>query len=150
MLNDKQLAAIDLMVAGRPLHEIEEVVGISHTQFWRWRTDDNEFQVRLDQERARLHQERVEKLWLVGERAMDVALESLEEGDPTMARDILKLLAPGLVDVRYSNQGPPALGMAASQPQLPTDTTVRFRCDECGRECRSAAGLASHGRTHAT
>jgi hypothetical protein len=146
MLTDPQLIAIDLMVAGRPLGEVQEAAGISRTQLWRWRTQDPAFALRLEQERARLHQERVDKLWRVTDRAMDVALDSLDEGDPIMARDILRLVAPGLVDVRDATP-PAAVAVADPRHALPASETG-LRCGVCGKQCRSPGGLASHRRTH--
>lgn len=96
MLNDKQLQAIDLMVNGWRFTEIEEAIGVSHTQLWRWRTADPEFATGLAQARAVSHQKRVEKLWRIVDRAMDVSLDTLDEGDPVMARDVLRMTWVGL------------------------------------------------------
>lgn len=90
MLSDKQLAAIDLLAANRKGVDIEVEVGVSHAQLYRWKQEP-EFVARWGEERAQVHEERVEKLWQVGDRALDVALDSLAEGDPTMARDIIKI-----------------------------------------------------------
>ena len=117
MLNDKQLMAIDLMVGGKHFTAIEKEVGVSHTQFWRWR-NDHEFTAGLEQARAAHHQRRSDKLWRVVDRAMDVALDALDEGDPEMARDILKMTVVGLTDVNYlpstrDKQAVPALEVSS-------------------------------------
>ena len=142
MLSDKKLMAIDLMVEGAHFTDIEREVGVSHTQFWRWR-NDLEFAAGLERARVAHHQRRSDKLWRVVDRAMDVALDALDEGDPQMARDLLKMTVVGLTDVKYlpsprDDQAAPALEVASGHV-----------CDECGKVCRSAAGLSSHQRAHA-
>ena len=85
-----------------------------------------------------------------GSRALDVALASLEEGDPIMARDIIKILAPALFDVRYvsSREATPH----ALHPPVPAGLGVptRHLCESCDKECGTAGALASHRRTHLT
>ena len=68
MLNDKQEAAIDLLVAGRKGVDIEKEVGVSHAQLYRWRHDP-EFVARWEDARAQVHEQRAEKLFEVGSRA---------------------------------------------------------------------------------
>jgi hypothetical protein len=146
MLNDKQLEAIDELVAGKKRVEVEQSVGISHAQLYRW-TLDPEFVQRWDRERARRHQERVERLWTVADRAMDVVLESLDEGDPKMAGDVLKLVARGLSDVGRI----PAVPSEEAKSRAPLTgggDQAAHTCGSCGRECKSAGALASHQRIH--
>jgi hypothetical protein len=85
MLSDKQLAIIDDLVAGRKRKDIELSREISHTQLYRYMRD-LEFVERWAQERARVHQERVDRLWKVTEASMDVVLGSLEEATPRWRR----------------------------------------------------------------
>ena len=149
MLNGKQEAAIDLLAAGRKGVDIEKEVGVSHAQLYRWRQDP-EFVARWEDARAQVHEQRAEKLFEVGSRALDVALASLAEGDPIMARDIIKILAPALFDVRYVSQReatPHALHPPVpAGPRVPT----RHLCESCDKECGTAGALASHRRTHLT
>jgi hypothetical protein len=142
MLNDKQLMAIDLLVAGKSLGEVCEEVGISRTQLWRWRGEP-EFFAMYKRRQIIQHQMRSNKLWAVADRAMDVAMDALNEGDPEMARDILRMTVAGLTDIEYASGDEPDLASPALE-----ESTVHV-CDRCGKECRSAAGLASHSRTHA-
>ena len=148
MLTDKQLAAIDLLVAGHKGVDIEKQIGVSHVTLFRWKHED-EFLSVWEAERARAHEERVEKLWRVGERAMDVVLESLEEGDPTMARDVgpeARRPGPGRRPPGPADGSP---GAAASPPIariLTDDQPARHKCVSCGKVCKSAGALASHRR----
>jgi hypothetical protein len=147
MLNDKHLAIIDDLIAGQKRKDIEQSRGISHAQLYRI-TRQPEFIERWEQERARVHRERADRLWRVAELSMDVVLESLDERDPKMAADMLKLLAPGLADIRHVPAVPTeeVESRSALTPGHPTSYT----CDGCDKQCKSARGLAIHRRTHAT
>jgi hypothetical protein len=146
MLNDKQLQAIDELVAGRKRNEIEASVGISHAQLNRW-THEPSFIQRWETERAVAHERRMDKLWLAGDRALDVLIDSLEEGDPKTAMDLLKLLAPGLIDVRRVREDRTAAkGLASGMPGIVE--AAEHRCRSCGKEFKSAGALGSHDRTH--
>ncbi len=150
MLSDKQLAAIDQLSAGMKRKDVEASVGVSHAQLWRW-TRDPEFKAIWEGERVLRHQERSEALWRLTERAIEVAHESLDEGDPRMAIDILKLAAPGLVDVQWIPVGwaEKAEGAAPRLPESPDGSSRGYQCETCGKECKSAGALGSHRRTHA-
>jgi hypothetical protein len=148
MLKDRQLAAIDLIAGGAKGKDVEQAVGVSHAQLHRWKLDP-EFDARLEQVRASIHQQRVDKFWLVIDGALDVALEALAEGDPEMARDLIRLAAPGLSDVR---RVPREAREASEQPRAeltPGMDPGGHRCETCGKVCRNAGGLAKHRRTHA-
>jgi AcrR family transcriptional regulator len=110
-LTDKQELAIELQVTGMKVQDVAKEVGISREQYWRWRTQDPTFTAALERRRAELHQGLVDRYWgnLV-RKALDVAEDSLDEGDPEMARDVLRLASRGLTDVKtIPNEGPPSL-----------------------------------------
>lgn len=110
-LTDKQELAIELQVTGMKVQDVAKEVGISREQYWRWRTQDPTFIAVLERRRAELHQGLVDRYWgnLV-RKALDVAEESLDEGDPEMARDVLRLASRGLTDVKtIRNEGPSSL-----------------------------------------
>jgi hypothetical protein len=77
---------------------------------------------------------------------MDVALETLDEGDPKTAIDILRLVAPGLTDVQYVSAG--QTDQNGSGRQLLDEPQARYVCETCGKECGSAGALGGHRRTH--
>jgi hypothetical protein len=150
MLSDKQQAAIDMIVAGRRYTEVERVVEVSHSQLSQWRKDP-EFDARLQDARVSFHEARRDKLWNLADSAMDVLQLALDEKDPKTAMDVLRLVGGGLADVRYagidprgSTPEPPAL----TEHQGSTEQQGSYRCDSCGKECRSSGGLATHRRTH--
>ena len=63
----------------------------------------------LERRRAELHQGPADQYWgnLVPQ-ALNVAAESLAEGDPEMARDILRLAARGLTDLKMRDPEQPS------------------------------------------
>ena len=95
----QQEMAIDMLVMGRRLTDVADAVGISREQLWRWRTQDVGFKARLDEVQVEAHAARMNRFWALNDKAHDVLEESLEEGDPKAAMDILKLGARGLTDV---------------------------------------------------
>ena len=113
-LSDKMELAIEYQLTGAKFQDVAESAGISREQFWRWRHDPA-YVARLEQRRAELHQGLTDGFWggLVP-AALQVVAESLAEGDPDMARDILRLAGPGLTDVKVRrSEGPTEGGEAA-------------------------------------
>ena len=103
-LTDKQLLAIDLLTTGTRPQDVAQQVGISREQLWRWRTKNPNFIAAMEHRRIEIHQAIVDRFWggLVPD-AIQVAAESLAEGDPDMAGVILRLAARGLTDLRASD-----------------------------------------------
>ena len=141
MLNDKQEAAIDLLVAGRKGVDIEKEVGVSHAQLYRWK-QDAEFVARWEDARAQVHEQRAEKLFEVGNRALDVALATLDEGDPINGAGHQQIPAPALVDVRYvsSREATPTRGASpgtswARRSNSPPVRVVRQGVENRRRAC---------------
>jgi hypothetical protein len=99
LLNDKQLQAVDELAVGRKGIEVETSVGVSHAQLNRWMNEEA-FVQRWELVRVELHERRIDKFWAAADKAIDVLIASLDEGDPKVAMDLLKLLGPGLIDVR--------------------------------------------------
>lgn len=106
-LADKKQLAIELQVIGTRRKDVAEAVGISRQQIWRWEQDQT-FMNALEQRRADLHQGLADQYWgSLVPLALNVAAESLAEGDPEMARDILRLAARGLTDLKMRRPEPP-------------------------------------------
>jgi hypothetical protein len=142
-LSDKQLLAIDLLVTGKAVAKVAEEVGVSRETLWRWRQTP-EFAVALARRRADVHQTLVDRFWGLSAKAIFVAEESLDEHDPQMAIDILRLAAKGMTDVRVEEASKghaiKELGEgAAQQPDEPI-----FQCPDCGIEAKSKSGLVRH------
>lgn len=141
-LADRKLKAIDLLVAGRPLIEVAKDVDISREQFWRWRQEPA-FITRLEQVRAEVHMARADRLWSLIDKAQDVAEESLDEGDPQIAIDVLKLLARGFTDTV------PAVTPSAKEPSPAAESgqpPESWECSSCGKVAKTERGMKSHRR----
>jgi len=110
-LTDKQLRAAELLVAGISPGIVAKDVGLSREQFWRWRTQDPAFMHHVERLRIELHESRVDRIWTLVDSALRVVGDSLEEGDPQIAMQLLRL--PGLhlsdADVR-ANGGDESYG----------------------------------------
>lgn len=80
---------------------------MSRQQIWRWQQDQS-FSTALERRRAELYQSLADQYWgSLVPQALNVAAESLAEGDPEMARDILRLAARGLTDLKMRDPEPP-------------------------------------------
>ena len=100
-LGDKQQLAIDLLLIGTKYQDVAKAVDISREQLWRWRRRDMSFMTALELRRAERHQGVTDQFWgSLVPQAINVAAESLAEGDPEMARDIIRLAARGLTDLK--------------------------------------------------
>ena len=97
MLSDKQLTAIDMIVAGRRSAEVEKQVRVSHSQLWQWRKDP-EFAAELQEARMRFHEAQRDTLWSLSDSAMDVVADALSKGDQKTAMGVLRLVGPGLTN----------------------------------------------------
>jgi transposase-like protein len=142
-LSDKQALAIDLIATGMKVTDVAATVGISREQLWRWRTHNQAFSVELARRRAEMHQATVDRFWLLSSKALDVAEESLDERDPQMAIDILRLAARGMTDLRLEQQ---YVGGEATGPNAVArgSNAATLQCPDCGVEARSKAGLTRH------
>lgn len=108
-LSDKQQLAIDLLLIGTKYQDVAKAVDISREQLWRWRTQDISFMAARELSRAELHEGVTDQFWgALVPQAITVAAESLAEGDPEMARDIIRLAARGLTDLKMRNPEPPS------------------------------------------
>ena len=142
-LADRKLRAIDLLVAGRPLIEVAKDVDISREQLWRWRQEP-EFITRQEQVRAEAHMARADRLWSLIDKAQDVAEESLDEGDPQLAMDVLRLLARGFTDMT-----PITVTSSAKEPSPaagPDRQLESWECSSCGKVAKTERGLGKHIR----
>ena len=103
-LTDKQLRATELLVAGQRPGAVAKAIGVSREQLWRWRTKNPAFGRHLETLRLELHASRVDRLWTLMDKSLDVVEEALDEGDPQTAMQLLRL--PGL---HLSDAGVPSL-----------------------------------------
>jgi hypothetical protein len=101
-LTDQQLLAIDMLVQGGRPKEVYEAVGISRTELWRWCTKSPAFIAERSRQRAVMREALGDQfLGLVG-GALRVSAESIREGDPDMARDVLRIAARVLTEAASS------------------------------------------------
>ena len=108
-LSDRQQLAIDLLLIGTKYQDVAKAVDISREQLWRWRTQDMSFMAALELRRAERHQGVTDQFWgSLVPQAINVAAESLAEGDPEMARDIIRLAARGLIDLKMRDREQPS------------------------------------------
>jgi hypothetical protein len=134
-LTAKQELAIEYLVTGMSPSDVARQIGISREQLWRWRTQNPSFAARHAQRRSDFHETLVDGLWGLAATAMGVARESLAEGDPRMAIDVLRLVARGLTDIHYED-------VRANE----TPHREGFRCYECDLLAKSERGLERHRR----
>ena len=160
-LTDQQRLAVDLLAEGRRLGEVAKEVGVSRQQLWRWRKDAA-FVVELHRVRAELRERRGDRFLGLVDKSLDVLEQSLDEGDPKAATDILKLaagsfsaLAPEAPDAPTSNRAalPSSLVEVGSQAKPAVrpargldspDTPDGHACPHCGLVARTAHGLRRH------
>src|SRR5687767_7350718 len=90
-LSDKQLAACDYVVSGMPKKEIAAKVQVSRETIWRWFNQNPLVRNHLRRLRLEAHQARVDRDWIVHDKAMDVIEEALEEGDVPTAIAVARL-----------------------------------------------------------
>jgi transposase len=90
-LSDKQLAACDYVVSGMPQKEIAAKVQVRRETIWRWFNQDPLVRNHLRRLRLEAHQVRVDRDWIVHDKAMDVIEEALEEGDVPTAIAVVRL-----------------------------------------------------------
>jgi hypothetical protein len=89
-LTERQLRAVELLVQGGKPGAVAEKVGIARETLWRWRKLPA-FNAHLVRLRYELHAARVDRIWALTDKAYDVVEEHLDEGDPRVAIDLLRL-----------------------------------------------------------
>ena len=159
-ITDQQRLGVDLLAEGRRLGDVAKEIGVSRQQLWRWRKDAA-FIVELHRVRAELRQRRGDRFLGLVDKSLDVLEQSLDEGDPKAATDILKLaagslsaLAPEAPEARTPNPAalPSSLVEVGSQAKpsvLPAsepdnrDSPDRHACTQCGLVARTAHGTVS-------
>ncbi|MGA7876409.1 MAG: helix-turn-helix domain-containing protein [Desulfoferrobacter sp.] len=91
-LNDRQLAAIPLILAGKSDQGVADELGVARETIWRWRNTDFEFKAKLNEERVRLLDSACDRLiGLVG-KAVSCVEKALDEGDSKVALALLKMV----------------------------------------------------------
>jgi hypothetical protein len=90
-LSDKQLVACDYAVSGMPKKEIAAKVQVRRETIWRWFNQDPLVRNHLRRLRLEAHQARVDRDWIVHDKAMDVIELALEEGDVPTAIAVARL-----------------------------------------------------------
>jgi hypothetical protein len=104
-LTEPQLRAVELLVQGGRPGVVAEKVGVARETLWRWRklAAFNDHLVRL---RYELHAARVDRIWALTDKAYDVVEEHLDEGDPRVAIDLLRLAGGRLTETGEEGERP--------------------------------------------
>jgi hypothetical protein len=104
-LTEPQLRAVELLVQGGRPGVVAEKVGVARETLWRWRqlAAFNDHLVRL---RHELHAARVDRIWALTDKAYDVVEEHLDEGDPRVAIDLLRLAGGRLTETGQEGERP--------------------------------------------
>ena len=97
-LTPKQLAAGPLVITGRTDVDVAAEIGVRRETVWRWKTQHAGFRAYVGFLKLIAHEARMDRIWALVDQAMDVAAECLEEGDPVVAMQILRLPGVNLSD----------------------------------------------------
>ncbi len=161
-LTEAQWIAVKMLCEGKSFDEVANALGLGSRQTpWRW-SKMPAFDRAKRQYRRELFQGGVDRFWHLQSLAMDVAEESLREGDPRMATDILKLGAAGfrsIVEIdgvneqaeeeNHNRRRTPTTARDSSAPHQGSkgeeiaDTST---CRTCRKVLKSPRGLAQHMR----
>ena len=90
-LGDKQLAALDLVVGGKPDREVAEAVGVTRQTVCEWRNHDPVFQAELNGRRRDLWAESSDRLRALVPKAVQTVEQALDSGDVRTALRIIEL-----------------------------------------------------------
>jgi len=77
-LNEKQLAALELMLLGRKTCDIAEAIGVERRTLWRWKKEEL-FREELDRRRGELWSRASNRLAAMVNPALDVLEDQLKE-----------------------------------------------------------------------
>jgi hypothetical protein len=83
-LTDRQLEAVDMLVAGMRPGVVAKQLEMSREQLWRWRQEPD-FQSHMTRMRVEMHHARVDRMWNITDHALDVIDEHIAEGDVQVA-----------------------------------------------------------------
>lgn len=77
-----QLRAIELLVQGLPDAEVARRLTIGRNTLWRWRTDDEGFQIALNKAREDIHTNALDRYQALLEKATQVLAGFMEDAPP--------------------------------------------------------------------
>jgi hypothetical protein len=89
-LNERQLRAVDLLAAGRPVGEVAAELDVDRTTLWRWRQEPL-FAAALNGRRLEVWQTSNDRLRALLFRAAEVLEQALDAGDIRVALTLVKL-----------------------------------------------------------
>ena len=92
-LNDRQLVALRMMIAGKSDSEITQAVGVHRQTLWRWRQHDDDFRAELQRQRRIVCDEAADRFRALLAPALDVMEEQLhDEYDLSRVRAAIAVL----------------------------------------------------------
>jgi hypothetical protein len=90
-LSDQKLRAVELLVAGVRPGVVAKRVGITRETLWRW-SKELAFRQHLQRLRVEFHVARLDRMWALADRSLDVVEQHLDENDLQAATALLKLV----------------------------------------------------------
>jgi AcrR family transcriptional regulator len=90
-LTDRQLAACDYALSGMSMKEIAAKVGVARETIWRWFNRNALLRTHMERLRLEAHQARVDRGWVVHDKAMEIIDSALDEGDVPTAIAVVRL-----------------------------------------------------------
>ncbi|HSX79751.1 MAG TPA: hypothetical protein VLQ80_14415 [Candidatus Saccharimonadia bacterium] len=91
-LSMEQKNAIELLVQGRPDHEVAAAIGVARETICRWRLNNPYFMATLNQERQTLWEHAHQRLRGLVNRSIDILEHALSDGDVKAAIELLKIV----------------------------------------------------------
>ncbi len=145
--------AIDLLASGTSVTEVAATVGYTRPHLSHLVNQDPRFSAELERRRAEDHQRRSDGFWHLWDKSKKVLEQSLDEGDPRVAMEVLKLGARGVTDIELRSDDPPEAAPETSPAKaidagiaVPADIAppAEATCLDCGLIARTDWGLKRH------
>lgn len=145
--------AIDLLASGMSITEVASSVGYTRPHLSHLVNHDPRFSAELKRRLAEDHNRRANAFWHLWDKARKGVDKSLDEGDPRVALEVLKLGARGVTDVEVRSPDPSEAASRTSPTKaIDAGTAVTAevpappgsKCPDCGLIARTERGLKQH------
>ena len=102
-LNDKQLRAIDLLLAGYTDKEVAKQIGVTRQTVNEWKNKNEHFIVEYNKRKLELVKAARNKLLNLTFAAIETVKKEIENGNWKLAMDLLKTLDLPKIDIGYTS-----------------------------------------------